>query len=358
MKLDLWTLTVASPEYAAAFAERAEAAGFAGMGVVDSQNLSGDPYVALTLAARATSRLALGTAVTNPVTRHPAATAAAIASVQRASGGRAVLGIGRGDSALAHLGRAPLRVGAFERYLVVLQRYLRGDAVAFDELGFQEQLAPPLEELGLAGAPAESRLHWLGKDPKVPVEVAATGPRVIEVAARHAERVMLSVGADPDRLRWGIDRARAAREWAGLDPKGLRFGAYVNLVCHPDVEVARRLVSGGLSTFARFAVMESGRIAGPASDEQKTTLAEVRRAYDMRLHTAVGSPQAAALTPEFIDRYAVVGPPATCIRRLREIAALGIDRVLLVGPTIGADPADAKKAAAALASEIVPAFAS
>jgi 5,10-methylenetetrahydromethanopterin reductase len=357
MKLELWTLTTSSPTHAAGAAERAEAAGWSGLGVVDSQNLSGDSYVALALAARATSRIGLATAVTNPVTRHPAVTAAAIASIQRLSGGRASLGIGRGDSALAHLGRSPLRVRAFERHLEVLQRYLRGEAIPFAALDFQEQLAPPVEELALAGAPTESRIHWLGDDPKVPVEVAATGPRVIAVAARHADRVLLSVGADRDRLGWGIEHARRARRESGRDPGELRFGAYVNLVCHPDVATARRLVSGGLATFARFAVMESGRIAGPASDEQRRVLGDVRRAYDMRLHTVVGSPQSGVLTPEFVDRYAIVGAPSACVARLREIADLGIDKLMIVGPTLGADPAEARRAGELFAREVLPAFA-
>ncbi|PON13864.1 hypothetical protein C2W62_32110 [Candidatus Entotheonella serta] len=102
--MQFWTLTVSSPRGSAAFAERAENAGWHGMLVVDSQNLSGDSYVALAAAATGSSKLGLATGVTNSVTRHPAVTAGAIASIQKLSGGRAVLGIGRGDSALAHLG--------------------------------------------------------------------------------------------------------------------------------------------------------------------------------------------------------------------------------------------------------------
>ena len=113
-------------------ARTVEAAGWDGLAVVDSQNLSGDPYVTLAMAATVTERIGLATAVTNSVTRHAAANATAIASVQRVAEGRAVLGIGRGDSALAHLGRAPGKVGHFETYLRHLQAYLRGDAVPFE----------------------------------------------------------------------------------------------------------------------------------------------------------------------------------------------------------------------------------
>jgi 5,10-methylenetetrahydromethanopterin reductase len=119
--VQLWTTGVASARGAARTAQEIEAAGWDGMLVVDSQNLSGDPYVSLALAATVTTRIGLGTGVTNSVTRHAAATATAIASVNRISNGRAVLGIGRGDSALAHLGRAPARLAQFERYLRHLQ---------------------------------------------------------------------------------------------------------------------------------------------------------------------------------------------------------------------------------------------
>src|SRR5204863_9719097 len=78
---EIWTTGIAHVQVAPRAAARAEAAGFDGMVVVDSQNLSGDPYVALALAAKETTGLRLGTGVTNPATRHPAATAAAIASV-------------------------------------------------------------------------------------------------------------------------------------------------------------------------------------------------------------------------------------------------------------------------------------
>src|SRR4051812_50100106 len=127
------------------------------MAVVDSQNLAGDPFVGLALAARETSTLQLGTGVTNPATRHPAATASAIASVHAASGGRAHLGIGRGDSALAHIGLAPAPVAHFERYIRAVRAYLRGEPVAFGDLaGLAAAGLRPVDTLGLADAPGDS----------------------------------------------------------------------------------------------------------------------------------------------------------------------------------------------------------
>src|SRR4051794_4400212 len=133
--------------------------------------------------------------------------AAAIASVHVASGGRAVLGIGRGDSSLAHLGLAPSSPSRLEQYVKVVRAYLRGEEVGFDELG---PLAPPgskqVDTLDLGDAPSSSHMPWMPKDlDPVPVEVAGTGPKVLDLAARLADRMLLAVGADPDRVTWGID---------------------------------------------------------------------------------------------------------------------------------------------------------
>ena len=353
--MQVWITGVAAPRGAARVAADVEAAGWDGLLVVDSQNLSGDPYVALAMAAAATSRLGLGTGVTNCVTRDAAVTACSIVSVDRISGGRAVLGIGRGDSALAHLGRAPAKPGVFERYLRHVQAYLRGEAVAFEDIDIPAAVAPPLAGLALADAPPASRIDWIaGRGAKVPVEAAASGPVVIAIAARRADRVMFALGADEERIAWGIDLARKARQEAGLDPAGVAFGAYVNCGCSPDIEVARGLVKGGLTTFARFSVMH-GKASGPVSDQDRAVLHDLRDAYDMRAHTRGDSAQAGTLTPGFIDRFAIVGPPERCVERLRRLAALGLDKIAITGALGGVSQTQAAASRALLEREVLPA---
>ncbi len=350
--MQIWTTSVASPRSTARVAQDLEAAGWDGLLVVDSQNLSGDPYVALALAGAATSRIGLGTGVTNNVTRHAAVTACSITSVDRVSNGRAVLGIGRGDSALAHLGRAPSRLGPFERYLRQLQTYLRGEAVPFDDIDLPTDLAPPMSELELADAPPASRIDWIAQGRKVPMEVAASGPRVIAIAALHADRVMFALGADEERIAWGIGVAKQARTKAGLDPNGVKFGAYINCGCHTDVDKARGLVRGGLTTFARFSVMH-GKASGPVSEGDRAVLHDLRNSYDMKAHTRGDSRQAGTLTAPFIDRFAVVGTPDQCIARLHGLAALGLDKVAMSGGMRGASAEDAAVSKRLLETEVL-----
>lgn len=354
--LQVWTSGVASPRGILKVAPAVEAAGWDGLTVVDSQNLSGDPYVALAMAATVTERIGLGPGVTNSVTRVAAATATAIASVNRVAQGRAVLGIGRGDSALAHLGRSPARLAQFERYLRHLQAYLKGEAVPFDDItDIPDDVAPPMSELQLADAPEDSRIGWMAGTEKVPVEVAASGPRVIDIGARYADRLMFTIGADSDRISWGMERARAARREAGLDPEGLAFGAYINVACHTDLDTARDLVRGGLTTFARFNIMH-GTPSGPMDECSRAVLGDLRKAYDMRMHTRGDSRQAGVLTPDFIDRFAIVGGPAQCIARIKALATLGLDKVIVSGGRRGADPEAAAKAQVLMEREVLPAL--
>lgn len=357
--MELWKNVTSSTRHAVRLAVAAETDGWDGIGVVDSQNLAGDCWVALAAMAGATTTLRLGTGVSNPVTRHPATNASAALAVSTLKpapdgSGRVVLGIGRGDSALAHLGRAPASVDVLERYLLALRGYLRGDGVEFDDLGFHESIAPDMATLGLADAPARSELRWRREtDPVVSVEVAASGPKVIAAAARSADRVMFALGADLDRLRWGIDLARQARVDAGLDPAGVSFGAYIQVVPHADVDVARTMVAGSLTTFARFSVMH-GTVNGPVTDAQRTVFERLHGAYNMNQHTRSASDQAAALTAEFIDDFAAVGPVDRCVEKLDAVAALGIDKISVSGPSIGSDRDDAATSNQMMTEQVMP----
>jgi 5,10-methylenetetrahydromethanopterin reductase len=346
--MELFTQGLSHPMVVERMAVAAETAGWDGMLVVDSQNLAGDPFVGLALAARATTSLRLGTGVTNPATRHPVATAAGIASVHAASGGRAVLGIGRGDSALAHLGLAPSPVAELERYVTTVRAYLAGTSVPFDALApYHRDGARPLDDLRLADAPNDSRLHWLDPSlPPVPIEVAATGPRVIDAAARSADRVLLAVGADPARVGWAVDRVRA------INPT-VAIGSFVNVVVHDDPEIGRRLAAGAVATFARFSVMD-GRVRTPIDADSTAVLSQVHSAYDMNKHTRSSSAQAATLSPAFVDQFAIVGPADRCVERLRGLAGLGIDRFVVIGPSMDADRAEAKRARDAMVIEVLP----
>ena len=165
----------------------------------------------LYLAASVTSRLRLGTAVTNLVTRHPAVVASTFATLHHVSGGRAHIGVGRGDTALELVGIRPPSAHKFEQQIGRLQTYLQGGVVDVEGFG--------------------SRITWLpmaggdgADDGKVPVDVFGSGPHVITAGALLADRLTVTVGAEPERVEWAVQTARQARTAAGLDPTAIDVG--------------------------------------------------------------------------------------------------------------------------------------
>jgi 5,10-methylenetetrahydromethanopterin reductase len=297
------------PGESARLAREVEAEGWDGLLLADSQNLQAEVFVELALAAGATERLLLGTGVTNPVLRHPAVVASAAATLQAESGGRMVLGVGRGDSSLTFVGRGPAPTAVLDRFVSDLQAYLRGEAVR------------------------GHRIEWLSEEqPKVPVVVAATGPQTISVGARRADAVVFGVGAEPARLRWAIETARAAG--------GSRFGAYVIIAAHSDVAIARDLVRTNVGIFAHFARGSLDQL----EPGDRRVVENVTRS----------SAQTPAVPDDFVDRFAVVGPPASCVERLRELQALGLDQLVVVGAAKDADPRAAVAARKRFAAEVLP----
>jgi 5,10-methylenetetrahydromethanopterin reductase len=275
--------------------------------------------------------------------------------VQSISAGRAVLGIGRGDSALAYLGYAPASLAAFHRALNDLQTLLRGAEVRF---GAHDSLAnaATADTLSLGDRPSVSRLQWLPDGlPKVPLDVAATGPRVIKMSAPLAERVTFSVGAITERVAWALELARAARDKQSLSKEGISYGMQVIVVCHPDLDAVRGVATSMVAPLARFQVIQ-GDAAGPATRGDAENFAAVRRGYDMNKHAMIHSDEkikGATLSWDFVQRFAIVGSPDHCVERLLELAALGIERFVIVGPGFHPEAGDRRRTL--FASEVMPA---
>src|SRR5262245_12556782 len=287
--MQLGLLMFPTPRGWAQLARLAEGMGFDSLVFADTQNITPEVWGQLMLAARDTERIELGTGVTNPGTRDAAVTASAALALQVESRGRAVCGIGRGDSSLAKIGREPVPVDEFEVYVERLQGYLRG------------------EEVDRGGTPSRLEWHPEAAVPKVPLEIGETGKRVIELAARHAERIVFALGADEERLARAIETARRAAAKSGRDPDALQLGAWINAVVHPDIAAARAAVRGGLSAFAHF----SG-FAGMKPESMDPALREaalhLRANYDVREHGRADSPHARSLDDDFVDRFGIVGP--------------------------------------------------
>ena len=332
----------ASPGCTARLAREIEALGFDLLLCPDTQNLGPDPIGQLSLAAHSTTRLRLGTGVTNPFTRDVAVTATAFATLQAESRGRAICGIGRGDSSAAHIGRRSATTAELRRFVERLRAYQRGETVDRD---------------GTA-----SRLRWL--DPAeiapVPIDIACTGPKTIEMAVDVADRVSFAVGSAPERIEWALGVARARLAATGRPRDSLRIGAYVNLVCDPDEQRAiqlGRMISGMV---AHFAGMKDAPL-----DHLPPRLREVaevmQSGYDMQRHAQESGSHLQAVPDDFVEWFSICGPPQKCRARLRELVDLGLDHVYQLGGSPVAQPHGARQEAMVqqarlFATDVLPHF--
>ncbi len=134
-------------------------------------------WVTLGAVAAATGSVEVGTGITNAYTRHPGMTAAAVATLDEASGGRAALGIGAGGAltltALAIERRAPITA---MRELVTTSRALWSGGT--------------VDHVGVAGGFHRARLGY-GR-PDIPIWLAGRGPRVMRLAGELADGFIMS----------------------------------------------------------------------------------------------------------------------------------------------------------------------
>jgi 5,10-methylenetetrahydromethanopterin reductase len=161
-----------TPQYTARMARLGEETGFDLIGIADTPGNALDPWVAMTLAAAATSRVALATCVTNLVTRHPSITASAAASVDAAAGGRTILGVGAGHSGVANVGAVPSRASDLREGLTFLKAALSGAPASW------------------RGAP--THLPWIKRP--VPVYAAASGPAALRAVGAAADGAFVNYG--------------------------------------------------------------------------------------------------------------------------------------------------------------------
>lgn len=322
------------PDGMAAHAASVEQDGWDGLLFTDSQNLSMDVIASLHRAAAATSDLTLGTAVTNLTSRHPAVVASTFATLHHVSGGRALLGVGRGDSALELIGVRPPSAAQFEGQVRDVQAYLRGDTV--DVRGFGSHIA------------------WLPVEgeTKVPVDVFGSGPHVIGVGAQEADRVTVTVGAEPDRMAWAVDTARNAATAAGRDPAALAVGAFVVVGIGVDEAAIDRLVRGNASISAHF----QRNVTADLSGADAKVVDAVTQHYDFYHHGLEHADQARDLDAEFLDRFCVVGSPDHVVERLRTLLELDLDHLVLVGGSRDIDPAVRLRSDHLLSTEVLPAL--
>ena len=311
----------------------AEENGFEYGWTYDSHILWHDAYPLLTLLATQTEKLKFGHCVTNPGTREPTVTASSYATLHAISGGRAVLGIGRGDSARRVIGQQPVKMAEFEASCRMIKDLMNGRTVEWNG--------------------KELELTWAQGRERIPVYIAAYGPRALGVAGRVGDGVIIQL-ADPVIIQWLMEQARAAAVEAGRDPDELEC-----LVCAPSVVTddiqAARDATRWFPAMVSNHVMDLIERYGENSEIPKdlTDYVKARKFYDYKDHSREGAAHGEFVTDEIADRFSVIGTAEQVRAKLEELSSIGVDHFNIYLMTQGQE-----ETLRAYGRDIIPGFSS
>lgn len=301
---------------------------------VSDERFYRDVFVNMTLVACHTRQVRIGSMVTDPFVRHPALTAAAAASVDELSGGRAVLGMGAGISGFQEMGIERVRPArAIKEAVQLIQRLTRGER----EVTFEGELI-------------RFRGGHLGFVPlrQVKVYVAGRGPRVLEAGGEVADGVVIGSYASERGIVWGLEHAARGARRAGRRLEDLETVSWLYTSISPDGRQARESVRTGVAV----AMWGSRDILGEIGITLPAAVLRFMEGHPYHFEPALLAELASLLPDELVEDFSVAGTAAEVAAKLARIGRLGIGQVALWLFPPGGD--DLETVLRPLAAEVIP----
>jgi 5,10-methylenetetrahydromethanopterin reductase len=293
-----------------------EAAGFDGAGILDSQMLSRDTFVTLGQAATHTSRLALFPAVTNPFTRHASVLASAIQTVEELAPGRVKFVIGTGYTSASTIGRKPATLAEMRASIATVKALLAGETVDFD------------------GTPG--RLGYASRRP-IPVIMAASGPKAIELAGEVADGALLLVGFNRGIVETALAHLERGARRGGRRLEDLEVIWAVRTGTAATTAEARRLAR---PTAVHWGVLRwGGQWLEPAGlrlpkleipDAVWKVYPDLSHADDWEAAIAATAFVPDEVVAQLADALGLIGTPEHCAARIVEMTRLGVRNLYLM----------------------------
>jgi 5,10-methylenetetrahydromethanopterin reductase len=275
----------------------AEDLGYWGLWYTDVR-FARDCFVGLAAVASQTSRLHLGTGVVDPYSRHPSATASAIATLDEMTQGRAVLGLGTGGQGLKELGiEQKLQVAAMRETVEMVRALLRGETVS---------AAGKVVSLGGA------RLDFPPSRSAVPIYFATHGAQITKLAGQIADGILIANTLNPQAFDFYVGQLEEGMTKAGRPSGAVDIGLRVEACISDNDEAAfkvmrRRVASRVLGQYPHWEYLDAVGLTLPEAFVEIAKRSDARKATD----------EAAAVMPrEIVESMVLAGNAESCARQL------------------------------------------
>jgi probable F420-dependent oxidoreductase len=291
-------------------AKRAEALGFSHVWTFDSHILWEEPYVIYSQILAETRNVVVGPMVTNPATRDWTVTASVFATLNEMFGNRTVVGMGRGDSAVRVTNGKPTTLATMAEATHVIRELANGRSVEYKG--------------------STITLPWAGRS-HLEIWGAGYGPKALKTIGETCDGFILQL-ADTQIAEWTISSVKQAAADAGRNPDDITVcvaaPAYVGDDTPESMAYMRdqvRWFGGMVGNHVADIVMRYGDQSGDIP-QALTDYIKGRQGYDYNQHGQTGNTHADFLPDEIVDRFCILGPPATQLARLAELRDLGVDQ--------------------------------
>lgn len=293
-------------------AKEAEAAGFEHIWVSDHYH---NRFVHSVLAhlALATNRVKLGPGVTNPYLIHPAVTAAAVATLDELSNGRATLGISAGDPLfLQTVGmKHDHPITTVREAIEVIRQLLTGGKIDFSG-----------EVFACKGA----ELRFSPPNP-IPIYVGARKRYMLQLSGSHADGALINA-SHPEDIKECINHLKEGAKKADRKLGDFDIVAYMATSIGRDVAKARDKAK----TVTAFVTSSAPESTLEREDIHQENVEKIRK--HLKSGNIAGARE--AVTEKMIDVFSISGTIDELESRVEELRKLGVTQVV-TGSPIGPD---------------------
>ena len=279
-----------------------------------------DPYSGLTFLSQHTSRIKLGTCVTDPYTRHPAITAMSMATTDEYAAGRGVLGIGAGFSGLEAMGIERTNVVTKLREAIELIKLLwKGGTVNYE---------------GKTTTFRNGALNFNARA-DIPIAIASAGRQILRLAGEVADIVLLGDLASPDVISKALLEVQTGVIKSKRTLPDIYIGTRVNMIVSNDKKAAHDLmrpwITGDLwGVYPNWQTMFTYR---PEWDQLLLPLQEFIEEYGGRPRNvadfAMVEKYNGLVTDAMVEDKALVGNVTDIVEQIIKISETGIQEVTI-----------------------------
>ncbi|HEX9144767.1 MAG TPA: LLM class flavin-dependent oxidoreductase [Candidatus Binatia bacterium] len=279
-----------------------EESGYSHIWVGDSHLIWREAYINMAAMALSTSKVKLGTGVTNPLTRHPSVVASGYATLEEYAPGRMIVGIGLGDSSVETMGMKPAKLSYFENTMQQMRDLFAGKEVQLET----------------------GKIHLLHPcKSTIPIYIAASGPKMLELSGRIADGIIVLVGVADEYLAHAKEKITAGAKAAGRKLEDINLVLWVPCAVSESAP-AKDAVKAHV---ARVVAHPLPYVLDP--NEQKV-LAEIRKTYDYYHHMDQEANHAEVIPDWLVDKFAIAGTVAQCRAQIERIKKSGIQQIAII----------------------------